>query len=239
MFGRIDSEPLTTKVYRQIMGMLKSGELDDYTRLPSELDLANKIGVSVSVARDALNIMDAEGYITRKRGIGSIINWEVIRTTCRYDLLNDFQVMIKTAGYRAKTELLSCKTVTLDDGQEYLQILKIIYADDQPAIYIDDRMPVKLIDGEYGEADFKDQSIYDFIQQRNMKIPEIQLVQLNSRVGNDFSKKYLGVGEKESYIEANERSFDINQKLIILSRLLIRDDLVDLTILRKRRPEEG
>lgn len=238
MFKRIDSEPLTTKVYRQIMGMLKSGELDDYTRLPSELDLANKIGVSVSVARDALNIMDAEGYITRKRGVGSIINWEVVRTTCRYDLLNDFQFMIETAGYQSRADLLSCKTVTLEDGLEYLQVIKIIYADDQPAIYIDDRMPVRFIKDEFSEDDFKDQSIYEFIESRNMKIPEIQLVRLKSRVGNDFSKKFLGVGEKESYIEADERAFDINQKLIILSTLLIRDDIVDLTILRKRRPEK-
>ena len=56
------------QVQRRLRGAIRSGVLEAQTQLPSEKELAERLGVSPSTVREALEILRADGLITTRRG---------------------------------------------------------------------------------------------------------------------------------------------------------------------------
>lgn len=233
MFKKIDSEELSLKVYRMIISMLEDGELDDYERLPSEMELAEKIGVSRSVVRDAMSILESEGFITRKRGIGTVINKEVVKAGSRLDLESNFMAMVEREGYKASCKLLGHGIIE-EDGKKYLQIERLIYADDKPAIYIDDSIPYEYVNRKVTKKEVDLPSTYRFLFDNNIPLPETVLLDIKPRVGDALAMEMLEIGKNDPYMEVMERGFDIHQNLVLRSKTLFRDQVFNFTIVRKR-----
>ncbi len=233
MFERIDNEELSLKVYKMILRMLKSGELDDYDKLPPEAELANMIGVNRSALREALSNLESDGFITRKRGIGTVINKQVVKTTSRLDLENDFEFMVEEEGYVATSKIISVDKITRE-GEEYLQVKKIIYADGEPAIFMDDSVPMKLVREDFGNMEFEDSTIYGFLDKCGVKMPEIVLIDLTPEVGGPVALDMLKINENEPYLKIVETGYDINQNVVISGTVSMRKDIFNFTILRKR-----
>lgn len=62
----------------------------DAAQLPSELELADVLGVSRTVVRDALSDLERDGYLERVRGIGTLVNRDVVRVENRMDQKLEF-----------------------------------------------------------------------------------------------------------------------------------------------------
>jgi len=56
---------LSDMAQEEILYRINSGELTPGTRLPSEPELARQMGISRGILREALNSLEAKGYITR------------------------------------------------------------------------------------------------------------------------------------------------------------------------------
>lgn len=69
-FKSIGSERKSELVMRQLRGMLESGSLRVGEKLPSEPDLAAEFGVSRTVLREALKVLELSGYLEVRRGYG-------------------------------------------------------------------------------------------------------------------------------------------------------------------------
>jgi GntR family transcriptional regulator len=233
MFERIDNEELSLKVYKMILRMLKSGELDDYDKLPPEAELASMIGVNRSALREALSNLESDGFITRKRGIGTVINKQVVRTTSRLDLENDFEFMVEEEGYEATSKIVSVDKITWE-GEEYLQVKKMIYADGEPAIFMDDRVPLKLVRKDFESMEFEDATIYGFLDRCGVKMPEIVLIDLTPEVGGPVASAMLKIDANQPYLKIVETGYDINQNVVISGTVSMRKDIFNFTILRKR-----
>ena len=77
-FRPIRSDRLSDKVAEQLLEKIHSGELAPGSRLPSETELADQFEISRGVIREALTILQAQGYI-RRRPKGR----EIGRASCR------------------------------------------------------------------------------------------------------------------------------------------------------------
>ncbi|RMG57412.1 MAG: FadR family transcriptional regulator [Deltaproteobacteria bacterium] len=73
LFQPIRVEKVSEKVAKQIMGLIADGVLKVGDRLPSERDLAERMGVSRTSVREALQQLEAKGIIQIVHGGGSII----------------------------------------------------------------------------------------------------------------------------------------------------------------------
>src|SRR5688500_3774647 len=60
-------------IYDGIVGRIWSGELAENTRLPSEIDLSRRFGVSRPVVREALARLRDDGLIVSRQGSGSYV----------------------------------------------------------------------------------------------------------------------------------------------------------------------
>nr|WP_298098624.1 FadR/GntR family transcriptional regulator [uncultured Shinella sp.] len=70
MFSAVESQRLYRQVADQIRGLIERGELASGSRLPAERELAQMLGVSRPTVREALIVLEVEGYIDIRMGSG-------------------------------------------------------------------------------------------------------------------------------------------------------------------------
>lgn len=129
-------------------------------RLPPEDVLARQLGISRVKLRDLLATMQADGFISRKKGIGTLINKNMLAEPARLDMDTVYEEMITESGYEPSMLVQKIKLVSdfppeirerleLAEGEKAYLIEKTAFADDAPAIFTIDYIPARY----YNEAD--------------------------------------------------------------------------------------
>lgn len=144
--------------YPRLLGLIREyAKTTD--RLPPEDVLAQKLGISRVKLRDMLATMQANGYISRKKGIGTLINKNMLAQTARLDMDTVYEEMISESGHVPsmlvqKIKLLSDFPQEIQDRLElerdekaYL-IEKTAFSDDIPAIFTVDYIPARYYNEE-------------------------------------------------------------------------------------------
>lgn len=144
-------------------------------RLPPEDVLAQQLGISRVKLRDMLATLQANGYISRKKGIGTLINKHMLAETARLDMDTVYEEMISESGHIPSMLVQKIKLVS-DIPQEirdrlqlapedtaYL-IEKTAFADDIPAIFTIDYIPAKYYDESALDIRLIAQCTFFFVQ---------------------------------------------------------------------------
>ena len=98
----MSSQPTQSKTIRaQLLSAMKDGEFASCQRLPRESVLAESLGISRTQLRDILASLEREGFITRRHGVGTIINRHVLNVRTRMDIEVEFLDMIRQSGHEA------------------------------------------------------------------------------------------------------------------------------------------
>lgn len=111
-FKHLTSETLSEKVINEFENMIETGKLKPGEKLPSERMLAEQMGVSRGILREALRTIESKGYITRKPGGGTFVRKLVKEQFVGQKLAES----LKHATYLDLLELrevLECKAVEL------------------------------------------------------------------------------------------------------------------------------
>jgi GntR family transcriptional regulator, transcriptional repressor for pyruvate dehydrogenase complex len=78
LFDKVASERRYEAVVRQILILIGRGEIRAGTRLPAERDLAERLGVSRNVLREAFRVLEVRGIVRSHAGGGRYIRAENI-----------------------------------------------------------------------------------------------------------------------------------------------------------------
>ena len=141
----IDTSTRSSKVREHLLDFIRDNNLDKGEQLPSEAEMAAKIGVSRNTIREAYIALESEGVISRKHGIGTfVLRPPKIKEQLLDDLIG-FPHAIETAGYSFDFKIISVARVTstsevahalqCDPGQQVLQVKYLLYADGIPSVY--------------------------------------------------------------------------------------------------------
>lgn len=102
-FTPITNKKLSDKVVNIIKQQIKEGILKPGEKLPNELELAEELGVSRGILREALTILQAEKYVCRKQKEGTFVNQDVQK------LMNyPGGISLKKATYPDLIEMREC-----------------------------------------------------------------------------------------------------------------------------------
>lgn len=111
--------------------------------------------ISRSAVRDALSILEREGFIGRKKGIGTTINRHVLAVRTRLDLEFEFFSLIRRSGKTPKaeyTEVFSVKAseeiaekLAVNPGDILYRVDRVVSADTVPAVFCRDYICTSLI----------------------------------------------------------------------------------------------
>ncbi len=126
----IRNDRLSDKVVKEILKMIKNGDLKPGDKLPTETIFAEQFGVSRGILREALTTLQAQGYIRRKPKDGTYI-----KDNMESEMINSsITDVLKKAAYRDLLEFRDALEVKMvekvierasdDDIEEVLEILK-------------------------------------------------------------------------------------------------------------------
>ena len=160
-------------------------------RLPTEEQLAAQLGVSRVKIRDVLAMLEAAGYVIRKRGVGTLINRVVLAEAARLDVDSIYVEIVSSYGFKPKSTLRSLKrldtvseTVSdklrLEAGEAVYLFEKGIYADDRPVILVADYIPARIYESVPSDLSLMDTNIFFFLQTMCDELLETLIVHMDA-----------------------------------------------------------
>ena len=110
-------------VREQLLTEMRIGKYREGKRLPRETVLSEELGISRTQLRDTLAGLEQEGYITRKLGVGTIINRHVLNVKSRMDIEAEILDIIRNNGYEPKIYFLDASEEKADERVKELEDL--------------------------------------------------------------------------------------------------------------------
>ena len=242
-FPKIDGGTLAAKVKKVLLKLMKNGTFDKTGKLPPEEKLAELLGVSRTVVRDVLTLFETEGFITRRRGIGTVIN-PIFLKAVRLDLEFEFLELVEEAGYKPDTAWVkvregvadeeACEKLGLSPGEEIFLIERLILADGIPAIHCIDHFSKGLVvDWSFAEQELK-KPVFDFLKSRCKIDVYIDLTEIAPKCADETIAAIFKIEVGAPILYLDEIGFDIEQKPVLWSKEYHRHELFNYKLLRKR-----
>ncbi|PWG60322.1 GntR family transcriptional regulator [Bifidobacterium catulorum] len=119
-------QPIRIAVYSRLAAGIRSGVLPAGTLLPRESELAERLGVSRTPVREALILLEEDGLLTTKRGVGRFVADSL--PALGLEKIQPFEDIMATGG--ADIEVSPIKTL-FDSATEFVSDrLRIAVGDD-------------------------------------------------------------------------------------------------------------
>jgi GntR family transcriptional regulator len=219
--------PVAITVANHLRGRLRR----DYAggqRLPSEHLLATELGVSRGTLRQGLAILQHEGLITRKQGLGTFATPPVDGIPARIDFAYEFTDLITSAGYCAQVKTLeigpacaddeAARRLNVDPGAPMLRVRKQFLADNRPAIYEDDVLPCAAIREDYDPQELE-APIWDFIRNRCRRQIKYVLSELLPVQADAELARLMSVPPGSSLLKFVEVFYDARNEPVVLAHI--------------------
>lgn len=238
------SHPSSARTIRdQLLLSMKEGEYADCARLPRESILADKLGISRTQLRDILASLEREGFITRRHGVGTIINHHVLDIQTRMDIEVEFLDMIRQSGHKADVAYVRTADGTADEataqklqipvGSPVLLVSRLCTADGQPAIYCEDILPKALIQKEYTARDLR-LPIFHFLQNFCGTTSYLDLTNLHPAVTDARLAEIFHLPIGAPLLWMDEVDYDIEGTPVFCSNEYFADGFFCHTVVRKK-----
>jgi len=221
---RLIANTLANQVEDILRGRIREGTYAPGSRIPSETELSDELGVSRATIRTVLAKLAVNGLILRKQGDGTYVNARVEEISAHLGNVWDFFCLIESNGYSPSIHFISkeirpatedeSRLLSIDMGERVLSLQRLFYADKIPVILTHNIFPFSLLrthDNELeGSLHIREILRRSFQQEISFVITEIHAVQAGDYVG-----KLLNVSPQKLML-ALEVSF-YNQDSVLLS----------------------
>ena len=238
--SRIENVPLTEQARTAILEAILDKRFDE--RLPSEEALAEMLNVSRTTIRTALQSLEQDGIITRKRAIGTTINAHVRPSTLALHRMAGFDRLLSEKGYDVEASVTWTRgephrdfveAFSLDAQQDSLLTHKSYLADGKLAISIRDAMPwANLKDPEF-DSDVP-ASIFEF-SSRDWETPVDHVVaEILPVVKRAKDTTELPVERGEAFTRLHEYHYDRRGDQLAVSMVDVDTEFVHFEVFRRR-----
>ena len=240
----MDYQPAQAKTIRtQLLAAMREGEFSGCARLPRESVLAEQLGISRTQLRDILASLEREGFITRRHGVGTIINRHVLNVQTRMDIEQEFLDMIAQSGRKGEVAFVRVSDGTADAdtarrlhmqvGAPILRIARLCTADGQPAIYCEDVVERSRVSGGYSIKDLK-LPIFHFLSRFCGVTAYMDLTDVRPTAADAALAEVFSVPIGTPLLQMDEVDFDIEGNPVFCSREYFIDGIFKLTVMRKK-----
>jgi GntR family transcriptional regulator len=159
----IQSKSIADQVEEVLRGRIREGAYVPGSRIPSESELSDELGVSRATVRTVLAKLAVNGLILRKHGDGTYVNSRIRETGANFANLWDFATLIENNGYKPSIKPLSlvlrpptekeAPALAIEPGENVLAMARLFYADDQPVILANNVIPASYLSEPVDQID--------------------------------------------------------------------------------------
>ena len=233
--------PLRTKVADHLREIILQ-KYSDGTKIPTENQLAEEIGVSRGTVSQALSILNEEGIIDRIQGSGTYANPHILQLKIRADLPFRLAGLIESSGYKPSISIVdhqitsaseeTAENLKIPIGSRILMLNRLYLADEEPAMFLIERFPTSILCDTYQPSELQ-QMLYHFLPNRCNVHLKYTLSELVPTIAGKEIADYLNVNPESALLRCNEIHFDENNIPIADSTIFYKDELIRFSILRK------
>ncbi|MBQ6685860.1 MAG: GntR family transcriptional regulator [Firmicutes bacterium] len=233
------SGEIRSKIIREI----QNGEYAGESRLPRETVLAERFGISRNHLREVLAQLEMEGFITRRHGVGTVINHHVCQVKNRMDIETEFLDIIRQSGYEPGISRVSwteeeagpyvSKKLGIAEGTKILRVIRICTADGKPAIYCEDVLETRLIQKEFTRKDLEPPIFY-FLKNICGIEAYMDLTQLHAVLSDETVATALEIPVGIPLLNMEEVDYDIEGNRIFYAKQFFVDTIFEQTVMRKK-----
>lgn len=240
----MNKEYNSTKSIREILlDEMKHGIYAECDRLPREIVLAETLSISRTQLRDALSDLEREGFITRRHGVGTVINRHVLHVKNRMDIEMEFLDIIRENGCEPSVSFIKVSEDEADEqaasklciqtGAPVIRICLLCCADNRPAIYSEDVLDKRLVKRDYKSEDFQ-LIVFQFLKKFCDIEAYMDLTQLHAVIADEYLAEILEIPQGTPLLNMEEVDYDIEGNPVFYSRQFFVDELIQHTVLRKK-----
>lgn len=233
----LEKVPLAARARASILTAILEDQFDG--RLPSEDELAEMLNVSRTTVRAAVQDLEREGLIKRRRAVGTRINRHIGASTLALQRMVGFDYLLTEKGHDVKVEInWERRPVTPNlfplpwaETTECCVIEKEYFADDVLALYLRDYIPWD----SFKRTDFEEPleaSVFEFSKRYSKQPIDHAVVELVPMINNAANPSRLELGPKEPYIRLHETHYSDHAEPIAWSFVDVNDDFIRLEVFR-------
>jgi GntR family transcriptional regulator len=229
----LSERPAYLRIAEQIRGEISSGSLEPHAMVPSERRLSDQFSVSRMTARNAVALLEREGWVYRLPTRGTFVAEPRIPVG-----VGSFTNEIKRAGHDPGAELLHAaledpeaevaKALGLDPGEQVHALERLRTVDGDPIAIERTWFPASicpdLIDGSL------DGSLWAILSRRTSLVPSRASAVIEAVALDPVSAKRLQARDGEPGILLTRRTFDADGRPFEFARDLYRGDRAELFV---------
>ena len=151
----IQNRTLANQVEDLLRGRIREGVYAPGSRIPSETELCEELGVSRATIRTVLVKLAVNGLVLRKQGDGTYVNARVGEISAHLGNVWDFICLIESNGFTPSIKFISselskasteeAQVLSIKPGEPLLSLRRLFYADEAPVILTHNVFPVSLL----------------------------------------------------------------------------------------------
>jgi GntR family transcriptional regulator len=171
--AKSERKTLTEIAQQELRQAIIAGTFRPGSQLPTEAELCEMLGVSRTVVREALRILEDDGLVARRHGVGTFVRNHPILKNLNFNF--GITEMIQSAGLKSGTSLLALQKETADKeraeqlrvelGTPLITVERVRTADGRPVVYSLDTLTESLVQrAGFDPQLLLSESIYNLLQ---------------------------------------------------------------------------
>lgn len=215
--SRLGGVLISNQVMEELLEQMRSGVWQDAEHLPPELELADRLKVSRTVVRDALSELERAGYIERVRGIGTVINRDIVNLARRMDQKFEFAQMIQARGMQPNSDDLrvsrhmadadAAQALNITTSTPVYYICRRVLADTTPVLFSTDIVPCSLFGTTRAENIDFSRPIFDILDEVCGIQISSTVSHVHAAIGDPVVRHALALQRDQALLELNETCY--------------------------------
>jgi GntR family transcriptional regulator len=240
--ARSERKTLTEIAEQELRQAIARGTFRRGSQLPTEAELCEMLGVSRTVVREALRVLEDDGLIARRHGVGTFVRDHPILKNLNFNF--GITEMIESAGLTSGTSYLAFQSETADEenaeqlrvplGAPLVTVERVRTADGRPVVYSLDTLPQSLLQSvQFDPQLLLTHSLYTILQTSLGKAIEYGIARLLpvTPPSHVAEKLQLSTGTLTLYIVQTDYSPD--DEPLVYSREYHLPDAFDFIVWRR------
>jgi GntR family transcriptional regulator len=186
---RVDQRPLYAQASEALRNLVQRGGYAPGDRLPSEVELSQQLGISRPTLREALRLLEEDGSIVRRHGVGTFVAQSQPVIESGLEVLESIKRMAGRSGLQVQMgEVVISERMTT--AAETVGM--VLNAQGKPVAHLTDVLPQRFLrQAEFG-AGFQG-SVLDFLLERGWPALSHSRTELISEAANPYLARALRV----------------------------------------------
>jgi GntR family transcriptional regulator len=237
--------PLHNQAQFYLRDLIQNGTYQPGQKLPAEGVLAEQLGISRPTLREALYMLEIEGLIIRKHGLGTYISpsyqsrldggLEVLESIEHIARRKGLKTQMGEAHIEERTATLAeANALECDTEKGVLAIVRVILVGARPVAYLSDVLPLMFIRQRDLEGRFHG-SVLDFLLKRGQPDLTFSFTRLGAIAADSELARKLKIPRKTPLLKMEAKLFTHENLVVDYSISKFVSDYFDFHIIRQIR----